>query len=144
MNTHNPPTEGNFNQHGNLAGDVIALMRDLLRWQEQIERALRDLDGMYSFNDIVASVLRQERHFYDFGDCCVIMQYEKYPGYSIYHCFIACGKFEAILASEVGISEVAKKLGCKYLSIAGRVGWPRKLKQHGWTHKLSVLHKEVY
>lgn len=141
MNKHTSPNKGNT---GNLAGDVIALMRDLLRWQEHIEKAVQDLDGMYTFNDIVASILRQERHFYDYGDCCVIMQFEQYPNYSVYHCFIACGKFEAILAAEKDMNEIAKQLGCKYLSISGRVGWPRKLKPHGWKHKLSVLHKEVY
>lgn len=139
MNDQTPLRAGN----SNLAGDVIALMNDMLAWQEQIERAVRDLDNMYSFNDIVASVLKQERQFYSFDKCAVIMQHENYPGYSIYHCFIACGELEAILAAEPYMNDVARELGCKYLSIAGRVGWPRVLKSHGWKHALSVLHKEV-
>ena len=128
----------------NIAGDVINLMNDLLKWQEGIERALRDLDGMYSFNDVVTSVLRGEQHFYQFEECCVIMQEESYPGYSVYHCFIACGTTEAILAAEPKINEIAKGLGCKYMSLSGRVGWPRRLKAHGWKHRLSIMHKEVY
>lgn len=140
MNQHNPPSEG---KTGNLAGDVIALMQDLLKWQPHIERAFRDLDGMYDFNDIVASILRQERHFYDFGDCAIIMQVEQYPHFKVYHCFLACGKFESILKAEPDIIEIARQLGCKHLAISGRTGWPRKLKGMGWHHKLSVLYKEV-
>lgn len=128
----------------NLAATVIQLMNDMLRWQEHIDRALRDLDGMYSFDDVVASVIQQQRHFYEFDGCCVIMEYSEFPGYSMYHCFVACGSTEAILAAEPHINEIAKRLGCKYMSIAGRTGWPRVLKKHGWKHKMAVLHKEVY
>lgn len=127
----------------NLASNVIALMHDLLTWQEHIERALRDTNYMYTFDDVVASILRQEKQLYLFDDCCVIMQLDTTPHCKVYHCFIACGTTEAILEAEPKITEVARELGCQYLSIAGRTGWPRKLKQHGWEHKLSVLHKRI-
>lgn len=127
-----------------LAENVIKLMDDLLRWRIHIERAVRDLDGMYTFDDIVASILRQERHFYEFDGCCVIMQKDTYPGYSTYHCFVACGTTAAILDAEPFINKIAKELGCKYMSFTGRTGWPRRLKNHGWVHKLSTMHKEVY
>jgi len=129
---------------GNLAGNVIELMRDMLLWQPQIEEAMRHIDNQYSFDDIVASVLRGERHFYQFPGCCVIMQFEKYPAYSIYHCFVACGEMQAIKDAEPEINKIAKELGCKYMSISGRIGWPRALKNDGWKHVLSILYKETY
>jgi len=142
MNKHALPLTAGKNN--NLAGDVVKLMNDMLAWQPQIEKAMAHLDHPYTFNDVVASVLRQERHFYDFEDCCVIMQYEQYPQYSNYHCFIACGKMQAIKDAEPHINEVAKQLGCKHMSISGRIGWPRALKSDGWKHVISVLYKEVY
>jgi hypothetical protein len=141
MNAHFPPSKGNT---ANLAGDVISLMRDLLRWQDKIEAAMAHVDNQYSFNDIVASVLRNERHFYEFEDCCVIMQVENYPAYKIYHCFVACGDMQAIKNAEVEINKIAKELGCKYMAISGRIGWPRALKNDGWKHVISVMYKETY
>jgi hypothetical protein len=141
MNAHNPPVEGNTS---NLAGDVITLMHDLLRWQEQIEAAMAHVDNQYTFNDIVASIMRGERHFYKYDRCCVIMQFEEYPAYSIYHCFVACGEMQAIKDAEKDMNERAKALGCKYMAISGRVGWPRALKNDGWKHVLSIMYKETY
>lgn len=129
--------------NSNLAGNVIQLMNDILAWQPHIERALRDLDGMYTFNDVVARVLRQEIHFMDFGDCCVFMQVETFPGYKQYHCFLACGAFEGLLRVEPVLTDMAKRLGCKYFSLAGRKGWERMLKNHGWKHVVTVMHKEL-
>lgn len=128
---------------GNLAGDVIALMRDLLNWQEHIERGLRDTDGMFSFNDVVAMVLRQEVTFYNFDDAIVLCQLETFPGYKAYHCFLACGDFEKIIEMEPQLMAIAKELGCEKFSLAGRKGWERKLKQHGWKPVLTVMHKEL-
>ncbi len=144
MNAHFPLNEGNIPDTSNLAGNVIELMRDLLAWQEQIEDAMQHIDNQYSFNDIVSSILRGERHFYQFDGCCVIMQFEKYPAYNIYHCFVACGDMQAIKDAEANINEIAKELGCKYMSISGRIGWPRALKHDGWKHVLSILYKETY
>jgi len=140
----NAPFTLNEGITANLAGDVISLMRDLLAWQEHIEAAMKHVDNQYSFNDIVASILRGERHFYEFENCCVIMQFEKYPAYSIYHCFVACGDMQGIKDAEKHINEVAKSLGCKYMAISGRTGWPRALKDDGWKHVLSILYKETY
>jgi len=135
----NSPTGGN----NNLAGDVIALMNDLLGWQEHIESAMRRIGNPYTFNDVVASILRQQRQFYEFDGCCIIMEVQQYPQYKTYHCFLACGSTTAILRAEPQIMAVAKELGCKGMTISGRVGWPRRLKNTGWKHIMSTLYKEV-
>lgn len=144
MNAHNPPSEGKTADTANVAGSVIELMRDLLKWQVHIEKAMANVDNQYSFNDIVASILRGERHFYKFDGCAVIMQFEQYPNYSIYHCFVACGDMQAIKDAEKEINKLAKGFGCKYMAISGRTGWPRALKNDGWKHVISVMYKETY
>lgn len=129
---------------GNLAVNVMDLMKDLLRWQDHIEDAMRRTGNMYTFDDIVASILRQEKQFYNFDDCFIIMQLDVYPQCKVYHCFLAGGKMQAIKDAESVINDIAKDLGCKAMSISGRTGWPKALKNDGWEHRLSVLHKEVY
>lgn len=127
----------------NLADTVIDLMASMKKWQPQIEDAMARVNNMYSFNDIVGSVLRQERQFYEFEGCCVIMQIDQFPNWKAYHCFLAAGSTEAILRAEPQIMEIAKALGCKYMSLSGRTGWPKRLKGTGWKHLLSTLYKEV-
>lgn len=39
--------------------------------------------------------------------------------------------------------DYARYLGCKYVTLWGRLGWPRKLKQFGYKHIYSVCAKEV-
>ena len=138
MNMHNPPTEGN------LANKVTSVMHKLLAWRKEIEEAMAHVDHQYSFDDIVASVLRGERHVYDFPKCLVIMELNQFPAYSVYHCFIACGDMQAIKDAEKDINKIAKDLGCKYMAISGRTGWPRALKNDGWKHVLSTMYKETY
>ena len=136
----NSPTGG---EPPSLASSVIDLMHDMVKWQDLIEDAMRRVNYMYSFDDVVASVLRQQRQFFDFGDCCVIMEMQQFPQWSAYHCFLACGSTQAILRAEPKITALAKELGCDYISLSGRVGWPRRLKEHGWKHLLSTMYKEV-
>jgi len=131
-------------QEPTVAHNVIALMQDVIKWKPQIERALRGLEDLYSFDGIVYSVLQNRLHFYEFGECCVFMELDTFENCKVYHCFLACGDMEEIMYAEKHINEVAKRLGCKYMSIAGRTGWPRVLRNAGWEHKLSVLYKETY
>lgn len=140
MNNMTHPTSGDTS---NLAGDVIELMRGMLKWQEYFEKALSYVDNSYTFNDLVMSVLANQRQFYDFGDAAVLMQYEKYPQYSVYHCFIACGNKQTIFEQHDMMNEIAQKMGCKYLTLSGRKGWERDLVKHGWEHKLSTMYREV-
>lgn len=139
MNQNTPPTEGK----PTLAANIVALMYDLLDWQEAIERALRDIGYLYTFDDVVASVLRQERHVYQENGCLVIMQVDHYPSTKAYHCFLAAGTTYGLLELEPKLAQIGKELGCSHLSFAGRKGWERRLKNHGWQQKLTVMHKEI-
>jgi hypothetical protein len=128
----------------NLASEIIDLMSNLLRWQDHIEAAMAHVYDMYTFNDVVASVLRGERQFHDFGDACAIMEVCQFSQWSSYHVFVACGNMRTLKQNESVINGIAKSIGCKYMSLSGRIGWPRALKENGWKHTMSVLHKEVY
>jgi len=39
--------------------------------------------------------------------------------------------------------ETAKQIGCKYVSVWGRPGWAKKLKEFGYNHTYTVMTKEV-
>jgi len=136
-----------MNQHfkgGNLAGETINLMQDLLRWQPEIEKALRNLNHMYSFNDVVMMIVQGHKQFYSYDDCFVIMELSEFPGYKTYHCFLGGGKLSSITSvAEPQMMEIGETLGCKYISFSGRPAFERALKGQGWESKLLIMYKEI-
>jgi hypothetical protein len=135
------PTEG---KTPDAAEMMLYTMQVLLHWKPQIEKAMHHVYDMYSFNNVVAMVANGSLRLFAYPDCMVLMQPEQYPGFKTYHCFLACGDMQAIKTAEADINAEAKELGCQYMSISGRTGWPRALKSDGWDHMISVLYKETY
>jgi hypothetical protein len=39
--------------------------------------------------------------------------------------------------------QVAKEIGCKYVTVWGRLGWTKKLKDYGYKHTYAVMTKEI-
>ena len=137
MSIHQPVNDGTLSEK------LVQLVTDMNKWKPHIEKAMKSANNSHTFDDILRDVLNNRVHFYDLGDCCVLMLVENYPQHSVYHCFIACGAMQAIVDAEPMIRANAKELGCKYMTITGRTGWPKALKKHGWHHSLSTLYKEV-
>lgn len=140
MSTEKPlPSTGELN----VALEAIKLLEGLLRWQSNIEEALSHALMSHSFNDVVGLVVRNQAHFFEYEDCFIIMQYDEFPNYKAYHCFLAGGRMESIMDKQETMRQHASALGCKYMTISGRPGWSRQLKQNGWKHLYSILFAEV-
>lgn len=133
------PTGGQLD----LAEKAMHLSSILSYWKDHICDALQRAGGGIDFDSVVARVLTGNVHLYSDDDCCVLMEKIDLPVYSVYHCFIACGDMQAIMDMQEPIRREAEKLGCKEMTINGRIGWPKLLKEKGWTHRSSVLAIEV-
>jgi hypothetical protein len=112
-------------------------------WRPQLEAALSSADYTHTYDDLVGLVMRGEVVLFTYPGCLLVMEIAKYPQFSVWHCFIACGEMEAVLESEKAMNAVAANLGCKYLSFAGRAGWERILKKAGWHTVCVTMYKEV-
>lgn len=126
-----------------LADKTIALMMDIKRWKDGLEEALSFAEGSHTFDDVVEKIITGQVHFYSYPDCCLIMQVVTYPQFKNYHCFLACGNQDALDNARDDMLRMAQQLGCKNLSISGRVGWVRRLKSRGWKHVFATLYLEV-
>jgi hypothetical protein len=131
------------NSAPSLAEKTIMLMTDILRWRDGLEAALQHGGNSHTFDDVVARIIAGDLHFYDFGECCIIMQLVHFPRFKNYHCFAAAGTQESLDNSEKYMIEMGRNLGCKHVSISGRPGWERRLKPRGWKHMLSTMYKEI-
>jgi hypothetical protein len=126
-----------------LADNLIHLMGILKKFELDIRTALEYGNNSHSFDDVVRMAVLGEVDVYEFPNSVIIMELTKYPNFSVYHGFIATGDLQEILDAHGLMFREAKLRGAKYLSIAGRRGWERAMKQRGWDHRLSILYKEV-
>lgn len=142
MNAQNFPYVGELPPKS-LADNLIDLATGLLRWRETIEDALMVANYSHTFDDIVRIVVTGGAQFFEYDDCFIIMQVDVFPQHKAYHCFLAGGHMPSIMEKQEQMRANAKALGCKYMTITGRHGWVRQLKNAGWTHQYSILHCEV-
>ena len=116
----------------------------LLTFRVDIEKALVYAYGSYTFDDVVAGVMRGRFTFYTLGNSFAFCELEQAPQYSYFHCFLAGGKMHEIKHMlDVYAPDVAKSMGAKYLCIRGREGWARALEKEGWEPRYTTLYKEV-
>jgi hypothetical protein len=124
-------------------GKLRATIDALEKFELDIKEALCYGTGSHNFTDVVARVLTGTLDLYVFPNSVIIMEFTKYPNHSVYHGYIAAGDLQEILDAHPMIEKEARARKCKYLTIAGRKGWERPMKLHGWQHSLSVMQKEV-
>ena len=115
------------------------LISQLKYWRSTIEKALVHARHTHTFDDIVGMILANRIIFFPYDDCFLVMEKVDYPRFSTFHCFLAGGEMTAVISHEAEMREIGQKLGCKYLSIAGRKGWLRQLEQRGWRHVSSAM-----
>lgn len=139
LETEQSPTVG----EPTLTAKLKHTLDQLEKFRVDIEAALSYAEFSHSFDDIVRMVLTETVHFYPLENSFIIMEYHKYPNWTAYHGFLAGGHWEEIMAFQPEMLQIAKALGCKYLSISGRHGWTKVMKEYGWKHQYSVVYKEV-
>ena len=57
--------------------------------------------------------------------------------------FLAGGELDQIVDMESSAAVFAKQQGCHGMSLAGRKGWSKVLKEHGWNEAFTTLAKEL-
>jgi len=132
-------SENNHPHDGDAFAKLTTLIAQLEIWRPKIEQALVHARHTHTFDDIVGMILSNRVIFFSYNDCFLVMEKIVYPRFSTFHCFLAGGAMEAIISHQEEMAQLGAKLDCKYLSIAGRKGWLRKLEQRGWRHVSSAM-----
>lgn len=122
-----------------LAERTKETMENLLMWQGHIEASIAICGGGFSFEDVTRQVLAGALHAYFTPEYCILMELNQLPLKKVYHCVIACGNMEAILAQQPRFVEIANQLGADELTLAGRRGWERAFATQGWKLDYVVL-----
>jgi hypothetical protein len=124
------------------------IFEDMSRCKPHIDAALEHThsgDGRvtHTFQDIVEGVTRGQYQFWPGERSCMVTELIIYPQRKGVNVFLAGGDLDEILEMEKDLTEWAKIIGADHLSLTGRTGWTRALKEAGWGHPMVCLTKEI-
>ena len=116
---------------------------ELLRCREWLQDALDVGGNTHSFIDIAEKVVSGHMQIWAAEKGCIVTEIIVYPNKKVLHVFLAGGKLEQITDMEDHVIKWAKTQGCLEMSLAGRLGWKKVLKNRGWEEKSVILQKEI-
>jgi len=115
----------------------------MLRCKPWLEAAIERAGGTHTLSDVVQSVVEGKMQFWPAPRGCAVTEIIKYPQKKVLHIFLAGGDMDQILDMDSSAVEFAKMNGCTGISIAGRRGWKRVLKNKGYEETFTVLGKDI-
>ncbi len=122
---------------------ILTLLGRMRAHGQNIDEALHYAAGTHNIDSVTDLVLRGDAVFWDLGDSFMITEVVNYPTARHFHIFLAGGNLETLVNMHGDVIKLAKALQCDKLTIAGRPGWARALKAHGWNPHLVTLAKEI-
>jgi hypothetical protein len=139
-------TYGVYNPNDRSEG-YAARLRGVVQSMEdrraEIERALVYACGTHTFDQLVRMVVEGHVSFWCLPNGFMISEIINYPNDRHFHVFLAGGVLEELVAMHPDVVPVAQALGCTKITLSGRPGWVRALKEEGWQPHLVTLAKEV-
>lgn len=108
-----------------------------------IEDALAYSHGTHDLLDILNGIKEGQYQLWEGERGCIVTEVLQYPKKKVFHVFLGGGDMDQLTDMHSSVIAFAKQLGCKELTMSGRVGWSRALKKHGWEHAHTTLYKEI-
>lgn len=127
----------------NTAEELDTLFDEIERCREWIQAALDRSGGTHDFKDIVDGILTNKMQFWPSEKACIITEIIQFPKQKHLHIFLAGGELNQILDHNDSLKEFARFNGCCAITIAGRAGWKKVLKELGYYEKFVVLRQEI-
>ena len=122
---------------------AASISEELERCKDWIEAALEYSGGTHEWSDIVEGIHSLRYQFWPAEKGCAVTEIIMFPKKKIFHVFLAGGEMDQIVDMNDSAAQFAKAQGCDGMSIAGRKGWSRVLKNEGWTESFTTLAKEL-
>jgi len=116
-------------------------MNELERCRAWIEAALEYGGGTHNFDDVVEAILSGKMQLWPAERACIVTEIVTYPRKRVLHVFLAGGELDQIIDMDTDVVQWAKEQGCESATQAGRKGWIRALKDHGWNSHLVLMEK---
>ena len=122
---------------------MATIVEELVRCQPWLEAALARANGTHTISDVVEAIAAGSMQFWPAPRGCAVTEIIKYPNKKVLHVFLAGGELDQIVEMDSSAAEFARMNGCTAMTIAGRKGWARVLKDKGYKEAFTVLAKEL-
>lgn len=119
------------------AEDVVGPYRELL------EMALARAGGTHTYEDVLQSISAGDMFFWPASKSCMVTEIVQYPRKRALHVFLAAGDLAEIKDMEASLIAFAQSLKCSALSMSGRKGWTKALRDMNWQEAHITLVKEL-
>jgi hypothetical protein len=116
-------------------------MSELERCRGWIESALEYGGGTHYYEDIVESIVSGKMQLWPAKDSCLVTEITVYPRKKVLHVFLGGGDLEEIIDMHESVVQWAIEQGCESLTMTGRKGWGKPLKNSGWKSQLVLYEK---
>lgn len=120
-----------------------AIVQEIRRCLPWIADALSYSGGTHEPTDVIEGILKGTMQLWPGPEACAVTEIVVYPNRKVLHVFLAAGNMEGIVDMQKSAEEWGKMQGCTAMTIAGRKGWARVLKDHGYEEKYVTLAKEL-
>lgn len=117
------------------------MIDELMRCRGWIEAAMEHGTGTHIFEDIVVAVIQGRMQLWSTPNACAITEIVLYPRKKVLHVFLAGGDMKEILPRIEDVAQWGASQGCTAMTMAGRKGWKRVLKNWKWT--MNVMERSI-
>ena len=118
------------------------MVRDILRAEPLINRALAKGSGTHTYEDIAEDVLKGDSQLWMGKDSCMVTQVLQLPQKRRLHIMLGSGDLNELLEMvEEELIPFAKANNCKDMSLVGRKGWKKVLSKSGWSEDYVSLYR---
>lgn len=123
--------------------EMSPIAMEIQRCLPWIVDALSYSGGTHEPTDVIEGILKGTMQLWPGPEACAVTEIVVYPNRKVLHVFLAAGKMEGIVDMQESAEQWGKLQGCTAMTIAGRKGWARVLKDVGYEEKYVTLAKEL-
>lgn len=117
-------------------------MSEIERCRPWIEAALEYSGGTHEFSDIVDGLGKGHLQLWPTPRGCIVTEIVVFPKKRVLNVFLGGGELNQILDMHESVIDWARSQGCSALTMSGRAGWVKPLKDHGWDRQHVSYVKE--
>jgi hypothetical protein len=126
-----------------LEGPRLPNLDEWERCKRFIADALPYAGGTHELLDIEAGIAAGRFGLIPRERSAFVVEVTVYPQLKALHIFLAGGDLSELKAFDPHMDQIGRSLGCSRITIAGRKGFARALKDLGYCERWTVLAKEI-
>lgn len=127
-----------FHQH------ITTVLAEMAELRPKIEKALRHAGNLHSFDDLARLVCAGSVIAIHRPGSIMFVEPLAFPQEKVLHVFLAAGELSTLLEIDAtDLSDIAKSLGARQITMIGREGWLPHLSRQGWSRAAIHMRRPV-